>query len=153
MKTNIVRVKPRTLVAKSDSNHWLTFDTSEKAGGLNGASSPTETLLMAVGSCTAMDQLYIIDKNRKHLTHYELSMEGIRAETHPKIFREIHFDAVAEGDPTPEQFKRAMELSLGKYCSVSLSLDRSIRFFAKFTLNGVEEPEWEIPRNGEHYQD
>ena len=153
MKTNIVRVKPRTLVAKSDSNHWLTFDTSEKAGGFNGASSPSETMLMSVGSCTAMDQLYIIDKNRKKLTHYELFVDGIRSETHPKIFREIHFNAIAEGDPTPEQFKRAMELSLGKYCSVSLSLDRSIRFFAKFTLNGVEEPEWEIPRSVEFYKD
>jgi putative redox protein len=146
-------VKTRTLLAKSDSNHWITFDTSEKAGGFNGASSPSEALLMAAGGCTAMDQLFIIEKSRKQLTHYELFLEGIRAETHPKIFREIHFSAVAEGDATPDLFKRAMELSLTKYCSVSLSLDRSIRFFAKFTLNGVEEAEWEVPRSAEFFQE
>jgi len=152
MKANLVRVKSGTLLAKSDSNHWIPFDTGPKAGGTNAAGSPSETLLMAAGGCTALDQIFIVEKGRKQLTRYELELEGIRAETHPKIFREIHFHAIAEGDVTPEQFKRAMELSLTKYCSVSLSLDRSIRFFAKFTLNGVEEPEWEIPRSDEFYE-
>jgi putative redox protein len=153
MKANLVRVKAGALMAKSDSNHWIPFDTGLKAGGTNAASSPAETLLMAAGGCTALDQIFIIEKGRKQLTRYELELEGVRAETHPKVFREIHFHAIADGDTTPEQFKRAMELSLTKYCSVSLSLDRSIRFFAKLTLNGIEEPEWEIPRSDEHFHD
>jgi putative redox protein len=152
LKAQLVRVTARTLLAKSDSNHWVPFDAGTKEGGFDAASSPAEALLMATGGCTAMDQIFIIEKSRKELTRYELEVEGIRAETHPKIFREIHFNATAEGDITSEQFKRAMVLSLTKYCSVSLSLDRSIRFFAAFTLNGVTEDEWEVPRSDEHYK-
>jgi putative redox protein len=153
LKAHLIRTKQRALLAKSDSNHWLVLDAGEKAGGHDAASSPSETLLMAAGGCTAMDQLYIIEKSRKQLTRYELHLNGTRAETHPKIFRRIHFHAIAEGDCSPEQFKRAMDMSLSKYCSVSHSLDRSIRFFASFELNGVEEGTWEIPRNVEYYED
>ena len=151
MKAHLFRVTARTLLAKSDSNHWVPFDAGEKAGGSGAAGSPSEALLVAAGGCTGLDQIHIIEKSRKKLTRYELHLDGTRAETHPKIFRKIHFHAIAEGDPSAEQFKRAMELSLTKYCSVSLSLDRSIRFFASFELNGVNEEMWEIPRSDEYY--
>ena len=153
MKATIKRVAGKALLAKSDSNHWVPLDAGPKAGGTDAASSPSEMLLIAAGACTAMDQLFIIGKSRKELTRYEMELEGIRAETHPKIFREIHFRVVAEGEEvSADQFKRAMELSLTKYCTVSLSLDRSIRFFASFTLNGEEQEEWELPRDTSFFE-
>ena len=66
----------------------------------------------------------------------------------PKSCAGFCFHAIVDGpDITLAQVRRALDLSLTRYCSVSLSLDRSIRFKARITLNGVRGETWEIARD------
>ena len=62
MKATIKNVEGLTFVAKSKSNHWVTFDGPEDFGGHNAASRPMEMLLMSYGSCTGSDVKSIVTK-------------------------------------------------------------------------------------------
>ena len=148
MKAHIRQVDGHTLMAKSDSNHWIPLDTGAASGGTGAANDPFQLFVIACGGCTLMDVVDILAKGRKTLTRLELNMEATRAETVPKILRKLSFHYDVDGpDLSVETVRRAIELSLTKYCSASLSLDRSIVFEARITLNGEAHEPFIIPRD------
>ncbi len=76
--------------AQTLSGHELDLDSgADAAGGGNGGSRPTELILAALGSCTAMDVLSILRKMRQEVSSYDVRVEGERAETHPRLFTQI----------------------------------------------------------------
>jgi putative redox protein len=135
-------------VAKSDSNHWVAFDTGVASGGGGGANDPFQLFIIACGGCVSIDVVDILKKSRKDFTLYELDVEVTRADHPPKIAKSLCFHARITGDEiTEELVRRALVLSLTKYCSVSLSIDRSIPFTARVTLNGHRGETFDIPRD------
>jgi putative redox protein len=141
-------VDGHTLVAKSDSNHWIPLDTGTASGGTAGANDPFQLFIIACGGCTLVDVVDILTKGRKNPTRLELNVEAVRAEAVPKILRKLSFDYRVDGpDISAETVRRAVELSLTKYCSASLSLDRSIIFEVRITLNGETHEPFIIPRD------
>jgi putative redox protein len=139
-------------MAKADSNHWVPVDTGPVSGGTNGSSSPIELLVIACGGCVSMDMVFILGKSRKEFTRFEMEVEATRAETHPRRVTSLHFHAQLDGPQlTADAVEKALTLSLTKYCSVSLSLDRSVKFKASYTVNGVPGQEWTVERNLEIY--
>lgn len=100
-----------------------------------------------------MDMVFIFGKSRKPFTRFEMEVEANRAETHPRRIISLHFHAQVEGpEMTPDMIEKALNLSLTKYCSVTLSLDRSVVLRASYTCNGQPGVEWEVERNAEIYQ-
>ncbi len=98
---------------------------------------PMELLLMALGACTAYDVVDIMAKKKQPLARYRVEVEGVRAETHPRRYTQITVRHIGAGPGvTEEAFRRAVELSHTKYCSVSASLN------AEITTEVVLEP-WE----------
>ena len=82
-----------------------------------------------------------------------MEVEATRAETHPRRILSLHFHAQIDGpELTSADVEKALNLSLAKYCSVTLSLDRSVTLFASFTLNGVPGDEWSVDRNSAIYE-
>jgi putative redox protein len=147
MKTLLKYLDGHTFVAKSDSNHWIPLDTGEKSGGSAAASDPFQLLTIAATGCCAIDVVDILKKSRKEIRALEIETEIERVNSVPKVLRSLHFHLRVHGEEfTPDQIRRAIELSLTKYCSVALSLDRSVRFSAQFTLNGVTSEPWNIQR-------
>ncbi|MEM0139041.1 MAG: OsmC family protein [Ferroplasma sp.] len=101
--------------------------------------SPTELLLIAMGGCTSDDVLNILKKMRKDVKNYRCEVSGEKRETDPKMlkFAEIHY--IFEGDLDPESVKKAIGLSLEKYCSVSLTVKNAgIPVSSFFTINGKD---------------
>jgi putative redox protein len=144
VRVHIRQVDGHTLMAKSDSNHWIPLDT----GGTGAANDPFQIFVIACGGCTLVDVIDILSKGRKNPSRMELNVEAARAETVPKILRKLSFDYHVDGpDLSVETVRRAIELSLTKYCSVSLSLDRSIVFEARITLNGEAHAPFTIARD------
>jgi putative redox protein len=128
-KTAVVKqVQGTTLVAKGDTNHWVTMDGGPDTGGSNAGSTPKELLLFALGGCTAMDVIPIMKKKRIPFTDFEINISGNTVETDPKIFSDLHLEYVVYGENiNPADVERAIELSRTKYCSVSAMLSKSVK--------------------------
>ncbi|MCO7224684.1 OsmC family protein [Pleionea sp. CnH1-48] len=89
--------------------------------------SPMEAVLSAVGGCSSIDVVMILQKSRQEITGCECNLEAKRAENDPKVFTNIHAHYVISGkDISEHHVKRACGLSLEKYCSVALMLTGNV---------------------------
>lgn len=118
------------------SGHDVTLDAGEDVGGLNTGPRPTEMLLQATAACTGIDIVSILHKMRLPLERFEMNIDGVRATEHPKKFTAIHILYVLDGDMPEERVRRAIELSVDRYCSVSHSLNATMTY--SYQLNGGE---------------
>ena len=116
------------------SGHDVTLDAAETDGGLNQGPRPTEMLLTATATCTGIDIVSILHKMRQPLVSFDLAIDGIRAEEHPKRFTTIHMLYRLEGELDEDKVRRAIQLSVEKYCSVSHSLNATLTY--SYQLNG-----------------
>jgi putative redox protein len=139
LKTAVIKqVQGTTLVAKSDSLHWVVMDGSPTFGGSSAGSSPKELLLMALGGCTAMDVIPILQKKRVPVEAFEIRVSGNAREEHPQIFTDLHIEYLIRGAGiNPADVERAIELSTTKYCSVSAMIGATVPITHSFT---IEEP-------------
>jgi putative redox protein len=100
-------------------------------GDTRVATSPVELLLVAAATCTAADVVIILEKQRVKLATLEIAVHGTRRETDPKRYTAIAFHFTVRGEGADEtKARRAIDLSLEKYCSVvaSLAPDISITY-------------------------
>jgi putative redox protein len=106
-------------VARTGSGFEIAMDN--ETGGT--APRPTEVLAAAIGGCTAMDVVSILEKKRQQVSRYELHVEGVQRGAHPHAFRRIEIVHEVEGPAVDvEAVRRAIELSATRYCSVSTGL-------------------------------
>ena len=91
------------------------------------APSPVTVLLCAAGACSGADVVSVLEKKRVKLTRFQIEVGGRRAEDYPKRYLEIWltFRLAGEGLTEPAA-RRAVDLSVQKYCSVLLSLNPDI---------------------------
>ena len=92
-------------------------------GDSAAATSPVELLLVAAATCTAADVVSILEKERVALRSLEIAVHGTRRQDHPRRYTAInfHFTIAGAGADEPKA-RRAIDLSLTKYCSVVASL-------------------------------
>jgi putative redox protein len=101
--------------------------------------SPMELLLMGVGGCSAIDIIYILKKQRQEVTGYTMQVEGQREELkEAKPFSAVHITIHLDGDIDPAKAKRAAELSFEKYCSVSITMEASVKITYSVLVNGKD---------------
>ena len=92
-------------------------------GDTQRALSPMELLLLAAGTCAGADVVHILNKQRVVLRRLAIGMSGTRRDTEPRRYLAIHYRFTVEGEGVDEaKVRRAIELSLEKYCSVVASL-------------------------------
>lgn len=104
-------------------------------GDTRVATSPVQLLLLAGASCTGTDVVEILEKMRIVLRTLEIEVEGTRREDYPRRFTAMHFRFRVGGDGVDEaKVRRAVELSLEKYCSVMASLAPDIRVTYDLTI-------------------
>jgi putative redox protein len=117
--------------AAGASGYTMRFDNPS---GPNAA-SPMELIAIAAGACTAMDVIDILRKKRQEVTGFEVNVLGLRTTEHPMVFTEISLEYVVRGRKVdPRAVERAIELSLGKYCSVNNMLKLSARINHQFRI-------------------
>lgn len=104
-------------------------------GDTRVATSPVQLLLVAGASCTGTDIVDILEKMRVALRSLDIEVEGTRREEHPRRFTAIHFRFRVAGDGVNEaKMRRAVDLSLEKYCTVMASLAPDIRVTYDLTI-------------------
>lgn len=108
-------------------------------GNTQVAASPMELLLEAVGGCSAIDVVLILQKMREPLERLEVALEGARNETEPKYFTAItvRFDVWGDG-LSQDKVARAVNLSFAKYCSVFHSLRKDLQLTAEFRMHTAQ---------------
>ena len=114
--------------AQATSGYSVTLDSRELGSGQGSGFSPMEMLLVGLAGCTGMDVLSILRKKRQDVTGYEVHVQGIRADTHPKVFVEINVEHLVTGhNIQPAAVARAIELSETRYCGAAAMLGKVAR--------------------------
>jgi len=117
----------RQFIGRCPSGHDLVMDASSDIGGQDQGPRPTEALLSAIGGCTGIDVIMILEKMQQKVTAYHMEISGKRNDTEPKYFTDIHINYVLTGENLSEdRVARAIELSRDKYCGVMHSLKANI---------------------------
>jgi putative redox protein len=84
---------------------------------------PMLALLLAAAACSGSDVVLILQKMREKLRDLRIDVAGIRREEEPRRYVAIHLDYRVGGEGLdPSKVRRAIDLSLEKYCSVIHSL-------------------------------
>ncbi|MBK1442621.1 OsmC family protein [Parapedobacter sp. ISTM3] len=94
------------------------IDGSPDIGGEGLGARPMELVLMALGSCSALDLVNILKKQRQQIEDLDIHVEGQRREEIPNIFTSIHIAFYLKGEIDPAKAEKAAELAVKKYCSV-----------------------------------
>ena len=124
MQAKVTYVGGLQFVGEASSGHAKVMDGDREAGGSNTGLRPTELLLIGIGGCSGMDIVSILRKKRQEVTKFEIRVEGTKADTHPKKFTDINVTFVVTGrNISEEAVKRAVGLSMDKYCSVKATLE------------------------------
>jgi putative redox protein len=117
------------------SGYQLRFDNPPSPSG----TSPMELVALASAGCTASDVISILQKKQQQVTEFEVNVVGVRAAEHPKVFTEIDLEYVVTGRGIDlKAVERAIELSLTKYCSVNLMLEKAVKINHRYRIVEVE---------------
>jgi putative redox protein len=135
-KTIIQYAGDEFFVGMSASGHAQTIDTK---GDRKAAASPVEMLLLAVGSCTAIDVVSILKKKRQDVTDYRVELTGVRREEHPRSFTKINIHHIVYGRSVSEKaVADAVELSDMKYCSVAATVRPTAAITTDFEIIEIQ---------------
>lgn len=112
--------------AKDANGHVVKIDTSPEGGGTNFGARPMQLLLMGLGGCSGIDIVNILKKQRQPIEGFSMKIEGEReAGKEPSLWKDITIVFELTGAIDPDKAKRAVELSMDKYCSVAETLRRA----------------------------
>jgi putative redox protein len=126
MKARIKWAEDRTFIGESGSGHKLVFGTAFGPEGRTPGPSPMELVLIGTGGCSAFDVIHILTKGRVLVDDLVVEVEADRAEQDPRVFTRVHMHFVVKGrDLSKEKVKRAIELSVEKYCSASAMIAKT----------------------------
>ncbi len=119
-------------VGLSPSGHAQTIETDSKR---NSAATPMELLLLALGGCTGVDVISILQKKRQHVTDYRIEVSGERRDDHPRAYTRLFVKHIVRGRSVSERaVARAIELSDTKYCSVAASLRGTAEIISSYEI-------------------
>jgi putative redox protein len=111
-------------VGESGTGHAIVMDGDMEVGGKDTGMRPMELLLIGLGGCSGMDVASILQKKKQQITGIDINVKGEKADSYPKKFTEIEIEFIVSGkDLSEEAVKRAVELSMEKYCSVKATLE------------------------------
>ncbi|MBS1627261.1 MAG: OsmC family protein [Bacteroidetes bacterium] len=109
--------------AKDAANHIVQFDAAKEIGGNNSGVRPMQTLLMSLGSCSGIDIVSILQKQKQRIKSFNIIIEGEREQGKvPSLWKYIKVAFIFRGNIDVEKAKKACALSIDKYCSVAATL-------------------------------
>lgn len=141
MKVTLARKNDAVhFVAKNEQNVELAIDGSPEIGGKDLGFRPMQMLLAGLGGCSGIDIVNILKKQRQQLDEFDIEIDGQReVGVEPSLFKDIHVIFKLKGPNLDEnKVKKAVELSMDKYCSVAKTLESSAKVTYEFEVNGTK---------------
>ncbi len=132
--------KVGTLSFQIDQNgHTYILDAPESVGGDDSGPSPKGLLLSGLIGCTGIDVALLLKKMRVEYDNLEIKAETELTEEEPKVFKEITLSYYLNGDENDiKKIRKAVNLSMDKYCGVSAMLEKNSPIVSKIYLNQKE---------------
>jgi len=94
-----------------------------------------ELLLVALGSCSAVDVVSILTKKRQDVSAYRVEVRGERRDEHPRSYKRMAVHHIVTGRNISEQsVAQAIQLSEEKYCSVAATLRPTAEIVSSFEI-------------------
>lgn len=130
MKIEINRLDDHLLMeATNEDGHRVLLDGTTKA------MRPMQMILTALGGCSTIDVVLILKKQREPIEDIKIVIEGERHEDKvPKTFKKINVHYIIYGNVKEAKAKRAIDLSMDKYCSVSKMLEPTVEITNSFEI-------------------
>jgi putative redox protein len=127
----------KQFVGIDSTHHSVVLSTPDEGIGIK----PSELLLIAVASCSAVDVVEILEKKRMPLTHLEISVSSEQDQDPPWTFRKIHIHFRIGGkNLTEKAVAQAIQLSEEKYCSVAATIRATAEISTEYELIEEELP-------------
>ncbi len=131
-------------IKKTDKNFAFIASNEETSMMLNAGATveegntgfrPMETVLVAVGTCMAIDIMQILLKQRQQVTNFEMEVEGERkSEGTSSPFTGVTIQLHIAGEINENKLQKAIQLSKDKYCSVYHSLHPAIGLTVNYNV-------------------
>lgn len=125
-------IPSRTFTAEDEGNNHVNFQSvpngteTGKLAAISNGVRPMQGLLMALGTCSGIDIVAILEKQRQVFQNFELVVNAEREQDKiPALWQTAHIEFKLFGNLDPEKVRRAGALSIDKYCSVAETLRRA----------------------------
>ena len=113
----------------------LGHNSIEIDGSRKNGFGPKALLLSAVAGCSGIDVVDILKKMRVRFSGFEIDVEADQTDEHPRVFKDIHITYKIKTDPANEdKVRKAIDLSLEKYCGVSAMLRKNSPIHYKLVI-------------------
>jgi putative redox protein len=107
------------------SSH-LEHNTIELDGSRQNGFGPKALLLSGLAGCSGIDVVDILAKMKVEFSNFEIDVEAEQTDEHPKVYKEIQITyKIKTATENEDKVKKAIELSLDKYCGVSAMLRKN----------------------------
>ena len=122
-------------VGESGSGHAIVMDASPEAGMVRTGMTPMEMLLVGIGGCSGMDVVSVLKKKRQEVIDIAVNVSGEKAESHPQKYTSIQLEFIITGkNVSDDAVKKAVDLSMDKYCSVKATLEGSAKISYSYKI-------------------
>jgi putative redox protein len=119
-KTITTWKKEHEFEAEHDGNK-IEIDGSHKKGH-----GPKALLLSAVAGCSGIDVVDILTKMRVDFSGFVIEVEADQTDEHPKVYKDINITyKLRTARENEDKVRKAIDLSLEKYCGVSAMLRKN----------------------------
>jgi len=116
---NVRWVTGKQFVGMDSTKHSVVISTPDEGVGMK----PSDLLLVALASCTAVDVVEILAKKRTPLSSLEIQTSAVQDDEAPWTFRKFHLKYILKGKGlTEKSVGQVIALAEEKYCSVAATV-------------------------------
>ena len=100
-----------------------------------GGFNPKALLLSGLAGCSGIDVVDVLEKMRVPFADLQIEVEADQTDEHPRVFKDIHMNfKVKTGEENRDKVKKAIDLSLDKYCGVAAMLKKNSEIHYTITI-------------------
>ena len=123
------------LEGRNEHGAVIHVDGAPEIGGQGLGFRPMQLMLAGIGSCSSMDIISILQKQKQPIAGLEVEVDGEREKDKvPSLFRTIHVHFKLYGSLDETRVKRAVDLSMQTYCSVARILEKTADITYSFQI-------------------
>jgi len=124
-------IEGKRFIGTDSTSHSVVLSTPDEGIGMK----PSDLLLVALSSCTAVDVVDILKKKRIELAKLEIQTSAEQEVEPPWAFRKIHLKYFLKGKGlTDRDAEQTIQLSQEKYCSVAATVRGVAEIFTEFEI-------------------
>jgi putative redox protein len=133
-KSTLTWDKNFIFIGRTQRGYEIEYDAN-----LQWGCKPTDSLLLSLAGCLAIDMVMFLKKMRVDLAEYKIDMVGERNPVPPQYYKKIAMHLhIAGKNLDSGKIDRAISLSQKKYCSVYHSLRSDLKVEITYTLEDKE---------------